>query len=271
MTSDLIACYEYAVNQDLIIDAHFIHTLHPGVIELIEFIISHPRVYASSIFSFCHKIRNEPFAKELYSRVLDMGYADYHPAEVFNVEHLSTYHASITEQQHHQFDFPIKHYYAPERKSLGRLQQIDDPELCILIEDNNYSIAPGEEKNALLTCGADMTDFECIRQKLQGNGTLDSEAMKSLLRVNHIFYVAGLLHRALQQANPTQYLFSMQFESLGLDQYHWKHDLPYKNLEIYLEGLAELQKINPALKFHGGTLAEVYFSPAKQGPEMSFI
>ncbi len=258
-------CYDYARKQNLLVKAANMHALHPGVIELLQFIASHPRIYASSLFSFHDKLRNEPFAKTIYERALGADIKTHHPFSVYNTEHMKNYPTHETDSQRLQFGFPEASYFLPERKSLMHLEDMDHPELCILIEDNHNSIAPGEEKNVLLTWGANISDFESLHMKIEGNAAVDKETEGELLRVNHIFYVAGLLNRALQQESPTEYLFSLQFERWSDDKYRLKKELPQTMPEVYVEGLKILQKINPELEFYGGGLAREFFQVGRLG------
>lgn len=242
---------DFAAKQNLMLDACFIHIIHPGVLELLQYLI---RVVKARIcfFSSGEDSRNTPLVNALLTRAL--GALDYQAIKQ-NIKIYSRYHRSKLEGSVTNNESLLK-----QASLLGcdisyikkDLLQCE-PGLClnqvILIDDDPSIIALGQEKCYLKTPGATLTDFENLYANEANTIFLSQTKLaNTIYKVNHIFYVAGLLQWLLtQEGDITEHLFMYQFNNKQ----------SYQNSKLYTEGLELLRRFNAELEFHGGEEAKL--------------
>lgn len=240
-------------DENLFINAITPHLLHPGAIEFIQWIFQIPNVKVS-FFSDAYEKRNTVFVQELLIRALGNDFDTIkNTVSIYSRQHLVP---SIEEETKNQVNF-FKLCYGKTKKNLSKVIEIGNLNNTLLIDDDPSYISFGEEKNVLLVPGTGYLNF-CLFHKysLELSGCVG----KYILPMNHIFYIAGMLSKILGMKNDclANNLFSLQYKSNGIDTYERDRSI-FEEHQYYLDGLSELKKINPKLKFYGGEAANEHF------------
>lgn len=121
-----------------------------------------------------------------------------------------------------------------------------EPELCKALSE----LDTGEYGSKCYPSG---NALELVHKYLEGNGG-ETKIKRVLREANYVYYVAGILFTALARAKAggrslSEELFDIQFKVKGNGIYEPK----FKNIKKdkwYRTGLAELQKVNPNLRFN---------------------
>lgn len=249
----------FAAKQNLMIDACFIHLIHPGAIELLQYLFRVAKVKVS-FFSSGEESRNTPLVKALLTRAL--GALEYQDIKG-QVKIYSRYHRVKvdTSAPNNQLLLKQAALLGGDISFIKKDLLYCDPSLslsnAILIDDDAGIIALGQEKNWLKTPGADLNDFQDLHEHENHMKFLsDTRLVAALYKVNHIYYVAGLVQWLLSQDAPVpEALYTLQFDKVevGTIKPHQIHKRP----DVYCEGLKLLQQFNPSLAFHGGAEAQL--------------
>lgn len=230
----------YAAKPHAFIHSPYPHLLHPGALEFIQFAAQ--KFDLISFFSSGSHVRNFPFVDAYLTRALGEKYdADIEKFDVFS-----------------------KHHMTHRQKDLSKLKRTADLDNTILVDDRPHNIAPGQNRNVLITHGADGFDFKDLHTNCSYNRYYCSDCkIHTILHINHLFYVTGMLKRALEMPgkNLADSLLALQYKLADKQTYQLNTDL-FNDVEIYREGLAELKKFNPSLEFYGGSEAQKLLQPA---------
>ncbi|MBA3660345.1 MAG: hypothetical protein H0W64_01315 [Gammaproteobacteria bacterium] len=241
---------------NLLINAVFPHMIHPGAIELIQWIFQIPNVNVS-FFSSGEETRNTAFVKEL----LTLALGDSFDKIKDNIGVFSRQHLVVSKEEETKNQFKLfKIYHGSMKKDLSKILNIDNLDNAILIDDDSSYIACGQERNVMVVPGADEYPFyEFYRDANEFPDCME----KNILSMNHIFYIAGMLSRIFNTKNNclADNLFCLQYKS-NADGTHEYDGSIHNELQFYLDGLSELQKVNPKLEFYGGELANEHFTKA---------
>lgn len=229
-----------------IINRPYPHILHPGAIELLQYVVENFETV--SFFSSATATRNEPFVHHLLNFALgDERYAALkHNFKIYSRDHMEEF-----------------------CKNLSTLTA--DLDHAILIDDKWYMAAKGQKRNLLITHGADESDFLAMHFHTHNDRYLQNRvSVNTILRVNHVFYVAGILRRVLESKSKSiaDRLHNLQYTLSENNKF--KHNAEMHNdVSIYQEGLAELRKFNPQLTFFGGMDAEEMLAAPIKSPAVS--
>jgi hypothetical protein len=238
----------------LFINAVYPHFVHPGAIELVQWILRIPNVKLS-FFSSAIEERNTAFVQELLLRALGNGFNDIKEAvSIYSRQHLVSIEIKETKNQFEIFEI----YHGAKKKDLRKILKVGSLDHVILVDDDPTYIFPGQEKNVFVVPGTDDTAFRRFFHPESYDFPYSIDY--SLLLMNHIFYIAGMLSKvfSMQSNCIADNLFSLQYEPVGNGAYKWNRDL-FSEHQYYLDGLSELQKVNPNLEFYGGDLANEHF------------
>lgn len=216
-----------------IINRPYPHILHPGAVELLQYVVKNFETV--SFFSSATITRNEPFVQHFL--IFALGPEKYemlkNTIKIYSRDHME------------EFNKDLSTFTA-------------DLDQAILIDDKPHMAAKGQKRNLLITHGADESDFLAMHFHTQNDRYMQNRvSVNTILRVNHVFYVAGLLKRVLESKSKSiaDRLYNLQY-TLSEDN-KFEHDAEMHNdISIYQEGLAELRKFNPQLTFFGGIEAE---------------
>lgn len=241
------------MDENLFINSVFPYFLHPGAIELVQWIFQIPNVKVS-FFSGYNEKRNTEFVKELLMRTHGDDFNKIKDTvSVYSKQHL----ISVKEEENkNQFKL-FKTRYGVMKKDLNKILNVDNLDNVILVDDDQGYTTPGQEKNVLVIPGSNELHFyefyTCPKQFPDYMG-------EEILSMNHIFYIAGMLSRIISMKNNSlaDNLFGLQYRLNGEGTYELNREL-YKDHQYYLDGLSALQKVNPKLTFYGGDLANEYF------------
>lgn len=230
--------------RNLVIHAIKPHILHPGVIEFIQYLFQIPNVRIS-FFSSGIEERNIPFVRELLTRSL--GADRYEKVKdsvsIFSKNDLIP---RPPEDEGKQFGLLFGNMKKDLNKTLKRGESLSS---TVLIDDDMSYVHYGQEKNLLLVPFSSATYI--FSSDLKGM-FMD----KDLNRANHIFYVAGMIKAALQQGRE-KLAETFQILQCRTDEESYRKD--FINKQYFLDGLQELQKINPKLDFYGGEIAMDFY------------
>jgi len=237
---------KWFLENKLVIQAIVAHLIHPGAIELIQFIFSIPHVRVS-FFSRGIEERNFLLVNALLSRALGV--------EVFNaVKDSVTVFSRNDLNSSIQNAIKIAHSlgFGNLLKNLNKMTSPEQLDNTILIEDDPSYCFPGQERNMLIH-----------RFVLDSVFTRSFDDTDDIYRANHIFYIAGVLKLLLinrEHHSLADTLFKFQFANKKEDRDLVRDRYPYTELfwerqrthRYYREGLALLQLFNPKLDFYGG-------------------
>lgn len=216
--------------QDQIITAaSYPHFIHPGVIEFIRYLYSPGLNIRVSFYSAGASERNLPFVKELLIRAL--GRARYNEIRT-SVKVLSRDYM-VRDQKHSAKDLKLILQYQNSTNT-------HDLSQVVLVDDNTDFVHTGQHRNLLRV---PFLTLEVIE--------LDDRNILKLFRMNHIFYVTGLLKHILNHNPVTRELYELQFDSAEKDgQLFLSKSLDVQRSEFYYTGLQQLQEFNPGLQFY---------------------
>jgi len=258
----LLVQYPYLIdfkNKNLLIEAIIPHMFHPGAVELLRWIFTIPNINVS-FFSAGQEKRNLKFVEEL----LKLALGDDYDSLKDDVSVYSRHHLKLTKKEEADNQFKLfKIYYGEDKKDLTilKLENLDN---VILIDDDSTYIAYGQERNMLVVPYTDDASFRHFHSPKQ--------AVEMLLKVNRIFYIAGLLKKILEikSESVADNLFNLQYK-LGSDGVYERDLQIHNDHQYYLDGREELQKVNPELKFYGGDMANEYFHIIKTNSTMTSL
>lgn len=243
-------------DKNLLINAVLPHMIHPGAMELIQWIFQIPNVKVS-FFSSGDETRNTTFVKELLTRAL----GDRFDKIKDNVGVFSRQHFVVSKEEEINNQFKLfKLYYGAKKKDLSKILSADNLDNAILIDDDSSYIASGQERNVMVVPGSDEYPFYNFHRDAQ---EFPDCMGKYILPMNHIFYIAGMLSRILGLKSHclADNLFGLQYKSNADGTYERDRGI-HSEHQFYLDGLSELQNVNPKLEFYGGELANEYFKKA---------
>jgi len=198
----------------------------------------------STIHAYCVVFPGAPEFFLYIKNVLETNFSFFsHGLEVGNVPFVEKFLAIALDEK----QVPYKHNYIFSRQHCDEvstcfgttsilknlligLQPNESLKKTLLIDDNKVSHA-GQESNLLYVPGVELADFQSMKDE-------------SLFRINHIFYLVGILDEALTlgRENFLVQLKKLQKKALANEKMRWKY---------CLVGLTLLKEINPNLElFH---------------------
>lgn len=239
---------KWFIDNKLIIQALAPHIIHPGAIELIQFLFSIPNIRVS-FFSRGIEERNILLVNAILARAL-------------GVEGFTKVKDSITVFSRYDlsagFRNPMKISdclrAGNQLKNLARITNPNQLDNTILIEDDLSYCHPGQERNMLI-------------HKFVRHWVFQSkfDRCDDIHEANHVFYIAGVLkwiftNKGNQSLADT--LFQFQFtentdkkeDSYPFKELFWRKQ---ETNRYFREGLALLQTFNPKLDFCGGEKARL--------------
>ncbi len=245
-------------DKNLLINAIFPHMIHPGVIEFIQWIFKIPNVKVS-FFSAHMEARNTELVKQLL--ILALG-KDYDIIKD-NVGVFSKKDIVICKEGSKQFNLD----YGELKKDLRKVLNTDNLDNVILIDDDPSYIFSGQERNVMVVPAVYDSPFYDFNRDAK---EFPNDMGRHMLSMNRIFCIVEMLKRILDAKNNclADNLLSFQYKSNPDGTYVLNREI-FKEHQFYLDGLRELQKINPKLEFYGGELAKEYFKKASACPQES--
>jgi ankyrin repeat protein len=237
-------------NNNLLINAVHPHILFPGTLELMQYVFSIPQVKVS-FFSAGERIRNKPFVAELLIRALGKSHYDQIRG---NVRIVSTHDLPKVSKSYYeqQADNADHRYYGLQsgrvKKDLtvflAKNQKLSVSNILLVDDDESY-ISPQQVEHVLFVKG--WPEFRHPQPAIAQSA-------------NQIFYIAGLLHKAMEQGEShhlRNYLFNQQFvKNTDKDGYRPNYRKLTTQEEFYQLGLSLLQKYNPNLSFYAQATQE---------------
>lgn len=231
-----------------------LQVLHPGAIEYVKW-LHHELGARISFFSSGIEERNTPFAKEFLS--LALGTVEYgrikDSVSVYSRGDLISSTETLKRIQVQNFGGWMYGNYKKDLKVT--LKNGGDLTHTILVDDDKSYICPGQETNSL------------IASSISSLYNFKSRGIEDLLRLNNIFYITGILKNALemtlQGGSFLNNLFKLQFKAKDLFTYESIWSISEDRFQYYVDGLKELQKINPHLKFYGAEKLIAHFERSK--------
>jgi len=235
---------EWFKQRDLVIDAYWLHILHPGAVEFVKWLITKFPGSSLSFMSKGDEERNKLLVAEIIKKAFPEKYADI----IKNI--------SIFSRQH-----IVKHDGTPQQSIFNGnmkkdlrlvLKPTETINNVVLIDDDPTYTTHGQEKNLLrFTC---RSIFEKIDEDLMNKN--------DFFNANHIFYIVGLLNDAVSKTKESlaDTLFELQCESSS-------SEIEYKPMhkQYYLDGLKELKKVSKDSNFgfYGNELSIDYYFQLK--------
>jgi hypothetical protein len=232
------------------------HILHPASLEFIRWLSTLPDVMFS-FFSDAVAERNEAFSQELLKRAFDEnfktqktnfhGVYSRHHEIIYN--HNKAFHDAQSKIHHAQYGL----HHGNHKKDLNVVAKKSGVPLAqtVLIDDDLSYVYYGQAKNFLKIHSSSKDNFT---EYFQGR-------CEQALNANHIFFLVGLIKKLLNnRMTLLDNLFSLQFESTKDGNFNLKYydDSLQEDPQYYLDGLQELQKINPELDFFGGEATHAF-------------
>ncbi|MBA2649400.1 MAG: ankyrin repeat domain-containing protein [Legionella sp.] len=238
----------------LYIDAIVPNIIHPGVVELIQYIDKMPNTRMSFFSARDEKIIN-PLVEKLFC--LALGRPRY---EAIKDQIIVGSKDDLTGMVESSKQTQLKNYgpmfVGNKKKNLNKvLKPGEDIAWTVLFEDDSSYSYYGQEKNLLKTLGATDLDFDEAFSKPTRSSKLERRG--TFANINHIFRLAGVFFEALDIATKdgktlADALFQIQFK----ENKEAKDENPrtfdeesYWKMDYYELGLEILRQINPSLCF----------------------
>ncbi|MBS0625820.1 MAG: hypothetical protein JSS32_07210 [Verrucomicrobia bacterium] len=226
----------YAIKKGLLIVAKKSHLIFPGVQELLRLL--YLREFEISFLSAGAESRNRVFVTQILERTLGKEKSERIAAKIFSREHLKNQNSFSSEEQFHNFGISKDH-----RKDLSVLD-LASLDHVVLIDDDYNNAMPGQERNLLKVPETDASSYFFDEEPVEG----------IYLTANRIYFLAGLLFEAMEQAEMenrpiSDWLFSVQWKRRDDGTYWDQFSKLSVDVRYYRKGLEILQQINPKLEF----------------------
>jgi hypothetical protein len=229
--------YPWFKERGLVINALTAHVIHPGVIELIQYLLTKIPNTTISFYSSGAEERNKPFVEELIKKAFPQNFNEIMQKILILSRKDCPDGRDVSQDVMFQGN---------KKKDLRKVLKANDSlSNVILIADDPSWAYPGQEKNILVT--PSNSRFHPYNQ----SNILHED---DFIEANHVFHMIGMLKFALKNrtGSLTETLFSLQYDLNNSRFYSTSMFTSKKyNKQFLIDGLNELKTINPKIEFYG--------------------
>lgn len=236
----------------LIFAAEREHQVLPGVIELIQILLSKDYINLA-FFSSGIKERNTEFVKELLIRSLgDEKYLEVKPSIIIlSKEDLTLGNKNQASMMKQNFGLSWGNYKKDISKALGEGGSLAS---AIFIDDDPTYIYYGQEKNFLRSPWGKAEYYDALKSVTPDTEYYEYKSDELFFKFNTVFYIAGVLSDCIDEfengPDVTRLLFDMHFKKSTdtLFGFEPRYDC-IKDKKYYAKGLAFLRTVKPNICF----------------------